>query len=271
VVPRAQCPTSTDQRGQPRPEPGAAFCDIGAFERQDPVPPAIASGAAATFQVGTAGSFTVVATGGPTPSLSQTGALPSGVSFIDNGNGTARLAGTPAAGTDGIYPIAIKASNGASPDAVQSFALTVVPAPAPPPVIDSPPGTPPGPGPPSTPRPPLAVELSSGKGRALGKLLRTGRLVVFARVGEAARVSLKGRARLRVQLRRTVKTRLARVFEIKAVRFSRQGRKRVTLVLTQKGREALRDLIEVRLVIAGTATDAAGETASDRVALTLRR
>ena len=30
--------------------------------------------------------------------LSETGALPSGVTFIDNGNGTATLAGTPAGG-----------------------------------------------------------------------------------------------------------------------------------------------------------------------------
>jgi hypothetical protein len=50
------------------------------------------------------------------------------VSFTDNANGTATLAGTPAAGTGGSYPVTITASNGISPDASQSFAL-IVPAP----------------------------------------------------------------------------------------------------------------------------------------------
>ena len=48
-------------------------------------------------------------TGTPTPALSESGTLPSGVSFVDNGNGTATLAGTPAAGTQGTYPITIGA------------------------------------------------------------------------------------------------------------------------------------------------------------------
>ncbi|HYI80724.1 MAG TPA: Ig domain-containing protein [Thermoleophilaceae bacterium] len=265
VVPLAQCPTSTDQRGEPRPEPGAAFCDIGAFERQDPVAPTITSGAAATFQVGTNGSFTIVAKGGPTPSLSQTGELPSGMSFTDNGDGTGSLAGTPATGTDGVYPIAFEASNGTSPDAVQSFTLTVKPAP-PIPITDPPPGDPPpdgptDPGPPSTPRPPLALQLTGGEGRTLRKLLRTGKLVVAARVNEAARVTLTGRARLRVQTRSRATTRLIRVFKIKTTRFSAAGKKRVTLVLTRKGQKALRDLDEVRLVIAGKAVDATGQRA----------
>ena len=43
-----------------------------------------------TFTVGTAGTFTVTATGFPTPTLSETGALPSGVTFVDNGNGPRR-------------------------------------------------------------------------------------------------------------------------------------------------------------------------------------
>jgi hypothetical protein len=126
AVPAAQCPTKVDQRGEPRPDNGKAVCDIGAFELQDPpVAPAITSAAAATFQVGNAGGFTVTTTGQPTPVLSATGTLPSGVSFIDNGDGTASISGTPVAGTSGSYPITIKASNGTSPDAEQSFMLTV--------------------------------------------------------------------------------------------------------------------------------------------------
>ena len=50
------------------------------------------------------------------------------MTFTDNGNGTATLAGTPAAGTSGSYPITITAANGVSPNATQSFTLTVNPA-----------------------------------------------------------------------------------------------------------------------------------------------
>ena len=68
--------------------------------------------------------------GAPHPSISESGALPSGVTFTDNGNGTATLAGTPAAGTGGSYPITLSATNGVSPDASQSFTLTVNQAPS---------------------------------------------------------------------------------------------------------------------------------------------
>ena len=87
--------------------------------------PTITSGNATTFTVGTAGTFTVTSTGSPTPTLSETGALPNNVTFVDNGNGTATLGGTPAAGTAGSYPITIKAHNGVGADASQSFTLTV--------------------------------------------------------------------------------------------------------------------------------------------------
>ena len=74
--------------------------------------PTITSANSTTFTVGTDASFTVTTTGNPTPSLSETGALPSGVTFKDNGNGTATLTETPAAGTPGTYPITFTASNG---------------------------------------------------------------------------------------------------------------------------------------------------------------
>jgi hypothetical protein len=35
VVPQADCPAKTDQRGFPRPDAGEAFCDLGAYELQD--------------------------------------------------------------------------------------------------------------------------------------------------------------------------------------------------------------------------------------------
>ena len=70
-------------------------------------------------------------TGTPTAALSESGALPSGVTFVDNGNGTATLAGTPAASTAGTYPLTITAANGVTPNATQSFTLTVAAVQAP--------------------------------------------------------------------------------------------------------------------------------------------
>ena len=95
--------------------------------------PAITSANHTTFTVGSAGTFNVTTTGFPTGAsmaLSETGSLPSGVAFTDNGDGSATLAGTPGAGTGGSYSISIKASNGIGSDAVQSFTLTVDQAPA---------------------------------------------------------------------------------------------------------------------------------------------
>jgi hypothetical protein len=90
--------------------------------------PAITSGSSTTFVVGTAGSFTVTATGSPTPSITEAGTLPTGVTFTNNGNGTATLGGTPATGTAGSYPLTITATNGVGTPATQSFALTIITA-----------------------------------------------------------------------------------------------------------------------------------------------
>lgn len=93
------------------------------------IAPAITSGNSLTMLVGAVGTFTVTATGTPTPSLAETGALPSGLTFTDNGNGTGTLAGTPAAGSGKIYSITFTASNGVGSPVSQSFVLTVNEAP----------------------------------------------------------------------------------------------------------------------------------------------
>ncbi len=92
--------------------------------------PAITSGTAATAELGSPFTDTVTASGFPTPTLSASGTLPGGVSFTDNGNGTATLAGTPDAGTGGIYPLTIKADNGVGGPVTQDFTLTVSTVPA---------------------------------------------------------------------------------------------------------------------------------------------
>ena len=52
--------------------------------------------------------------GHPGAGAHVTGALPAGVTFVDNGDGTATLAGTPAAGTGGAYPLTFTATTTAS-------------------------------------------------------------------------------------------------------------------------------------------------------------
>ncbi len=87
--------------------------------------PAITSDMSTTFNVGSAGTFTVQTTGFPTAAVSESGTLPSGVTFADNGDGTGTLAGTPATGAGGVYDLTFTASNGVSGDANQDFTLTV--------------------------------------------------------------------------------------------------------------------------------------------------
>src|SRR6185503_10106019 len=61
--------------------------------------------------------------------ITEANALPAGVTFTDNHNGTATIAGTPT-GTGGTYPVTLTASNGVSPDASQNLSIQVNQAPA---------------------------------------------------------------------------------------------------------------------------------------------
>ena len=95
------------------------------------LPPTFTSANSTTFTTGAAGTFTVTTTATPaTTSITKTGALPSGVSLAYASGLTATLAGTPAAGTGGTYPITLTAGNGIPPNTNQSFTLTVNQAPA---------------------------------------------------------------------------------------------------------------------------------------------
>lgn len=92
-----------------------------------PVPISITSADGTSFTIGKTKSFTVTATGDPTPVITMSGDLPLGIGFVPHADGTATLAGTPAAGTGGHYPLTFTASNGVAADAEQEFILTVVP------------------------------------------------------------------------------------------------------------------------------------------------
>jgi hypothetical protein len=84
--------------------------------------PQITSAAGATFTKGDAGTFTVDASGTPVPTISESGALPNGVT-LENGV----LSGTPT--QDGVFPIMLTATNGVGAGATQEFILTVDAAP----------------------------------------------------------------------------------------------------------------------------------------------
>jgi hypothetical protein len=74
-------------------------------------------------------SKTITAAGNPIPALSQTGTLPAGVTFTDNHDGTATLAGTPATAAGGAYPITVTATNTLGSTS-QTFTLKVDQPPA---------------------------------------------------------------------------------------------------------------------------------------------
>jgi parallel beta-helix repeat protein len=92
-------------------------------------PPAITSAGSATFSAGQAGTFTVSAIGFPAASLTEFGVLPAGLTWTDNGNGTASLGGTPLASITRatVYRLTIRAGNGAGSIATQLFTLTLEP------------------------------------------------------------------------------------------------------------------------------------------------
>jgi hypothetical protein len=70
--------------------------------------PKITSAATTTATIGTALSFTVKTSGYPAPTITESGALPAGVTFT-NANGTATITRTPT--TSGTFTLALTANN----------------------------------------------------------------------------------------------------------------------------------------------------------------
>jgi hypothetical protein len=87
-------------------------------------PAAITSAASASFTIGSPGTFIVTSTGFPTDVLTESGKLPTGLSFVDQGSGTALLSGTAGVGTSGSYKITITAKNSGA-TVTQKFTLTI--------------------------------------------------------------------------------------------------------------------------------------------------
>ena len=84
--------------------------------------PAFTSANHVIFALNAANSFNAGASGFPIPSFTETGSLPAGLSFTDNGNGTATLSGTPTVA--GVTTITLNAANSVS-TTHQTFTITV--------------------------------------------------------------------------------------------------------------------------------------------------
>jgi hypothetical protein len=95
------------------------------FNAVDSAAAAITSANSANVVAGTPFSFTVTTTGVPTPTITEKGKLPSGLTFADNGNGTATISGTaPQKDRIKSYHLILKAKN-AEGSSSQSFSLTL--------------------------------------------------------------------------------------------------------------------------------------------------
>lgn len=115
-----------DQRETARPQ--GAKCDIGSVEVVQ-VAPTVHGADSVDYSVGNMGTPELFTTDGtPQATLSEAGALPAGVTFVDNGDGTGTLSGTPGPGTGGDYPITVKGANEAG-TGTKTFHLFVHQAP----------------------------------------------------------------------------------------------------------------------------------------------
>jgi len=85
--------------------------------------PAFTTSTSATFTEGSSGSFTPTASGNPAPTITESGKLPSGVTFTGGS-----LGGTPT--VSGAFPITFTTNNGIGSPVSQSFTLYVDGAPS---------------------------------------------------------------------------------------------------------------------------------------------
>jgi hypothetical protein len=92
--------------------------------------PEFTSSNATSFMTGKAGSFTITTSGNPAPAITKiSGALPPGLTLVDQGDGTAALAGTPTGaaappGGSQQYALGLKAENTAG-SVGQTLTVTV--------------------------------------------------------------------------------------------------------------------------------------------------
>ena len=123
-------PTFNDERDLLRPFGSNTLCTIGATE---PVPlvPGLWNSDTASFDVGVAGSVPINETDVPslfTPVYTTLGNLPQGLALTDNGNGTATISGTPAAGTAGTVTAMVVGTSQDGLNDIDPVTITIKPA-----------------------------------------------------------------------------------------------------------------------------------------------
>lgn len=91
--------------------------------RSPSLPAAVTSSRAPSLPVGTASTFVVRVSSSVAPRLTERGALPVGLDFFDQGNGTATIEGIPVVG--GVYPLDVTVTTGAAPPVTERLVLTV--------------------------------------------------------------------------------------------------------------------------------------------------
>jgi hypothetical protein len=214
------------------------------------------------------GTF-VVGQAVPTAFSCSEGTGGTGLSSCDDSNGTTTVTGgaghldTSAVG-EHTYTVTTVSTSGLTGSA--SIRYTVVP-PSQPPDPAHPP-EPPG----SQEGEPATIDLLAGDESSLRELLRSGKLAIAVGVDRAATVTLSGRVGIKLDAKRSAAaTRLVPVLRRRTVRFLAAGEREVTLTLTRQGRRALRGLLKAKLVITAEGSDATGQTARRKIALTLRR
>lgn len=171
--------------------------------------PSLIGAGSSTFTAGKAGAVDIEAEGSTPIALTLAGALPPGVSFIDHGDGTASLSGTPAAdvappGTTREYPLVVEAVNGFGRDEEPFKLLVAVPAEEATPVEPNPPvrpGQPAAPAPTPTEATPPTLSVPSVAYAYLGRRLE---LPIGASGDPIPTVALLGAAPPGLTLRTTV-------------------------------------------------------------------
>ncbi|NJM42573.1 MAG: hypothetical protein HC853_18435 [Anaerolineae bacterium] len=86
-------------------------------------PAAITSGSPTTATYGTPYAYSITTVGSPTPTLTLSGTLPAGISFITNTNGGASVSGTPTVAGSGL--VTVTASNGIGSADVREYTWVV--------------------------------------------------------------------------------------------------------------------------------------------------
>jgi hypothetical protein len=103
---------------------GCFFLSVPVSAAPTPSAPSI-NQSAGQMTVGKSKSLRITATGYPKPTITETGALPTGVTLVAS-PGVAVLSGTPAPGTGNDYNITFTATNGSGSDTDEPYDLTVV-------------------------------------------------------------------------------------------------------------------------------------------------